>query len=60
MFQDSFTSGRRQPPPDASQDYQLLNASEVGGYTELMFERRRDTGDNDNDLTFMVSSSPFL
>lgn len=50
---DSFTSGQRRPPPDASQDYQLLNASEVGGYTELMFERRRDTGDNDNDLTFM-------
>ncbi|CAH3182619.1 unnamed protein product [Porites evermanni] len=57
---DYFTRGQIQPTLDASPDYQLLNASEVGGYTELMFERRRDTGDNDNDLTFMVSSSPFL
>ncbi|XP_073258795.1 uncharacterized protein [Porites lutea] len=50
---DYFTRGQIQPTLDASPDYQLLNASEVGGYTELMFERRRDTGDNDNDLTFM-------
>ena len=45
------------PAPDANQDYNLLGASEVGGYTELIFERPRDTKD-DNDLTFMVSRFP--
>ena len=52
--QDYFTRGRSQPLPDASQDYRLLNASEVGGYTELMFQRPRDTRD-DEDLLFLVS-----
>lgn len=46
--------GRTRPLLDESQDYKLLKASEVDGYTELMFERRRDTGDT-NDLAFMVS-----
>lgn len=55
IWQDYFTRGRSQPLPDASQDYKLLNASEVGGYTELMFERPRDTKD-DEDLLFLVSS----
>ena len=45
-----------QPVPDASQDYTLLSASEEGGYTELMFERPRDTNDDDEDLLFMVST----
>jgi len=48
---DYFTEGQSQPEPDISQDYTLLSASEVGGYTELMFERPRDTGDS-NDLIF--------
>ena len=42
------------PTLDASQDYTLLNASEAGGYTQLIFERPRDTGD-ENDFAFMVS-----
>ena len=42
------------PALDASQDYTLLNASEAGGYTQLIFERPRDTKD-ENDFAFMVS-----
>ncbi|KAL9982005.1 hypothetical protein ACROYT_G010784 [Oculina patagonica] len=48
---DYHTQGRFQPQPDANQDYKLLSASEPGGYTELMFERKRDTGDI-NDIHF--------
>ena len=46
--------GRMIPTLDARQDYTLLNASEAGGYTQLIFERARDTGD-ENDFAFMVS-----
>ena len=45
--------GQIQPLPDPSNDYQLVYASEIGGYTELMFQRQRDTNDN-NDLQFEV------
>ena len=53
FFQDYKTFGRTTPTLDASQDYTLLNASEAGGYTQLIFERPRDTGDK-NDFAFMV------
>ena len=46
--------GRMIPTLDARQDYTLLNASEAGGYTQLIFERPRDTGD-ENDFAFTVS-----
>ena len=54
FFQDYKTMGRMIPTLDARQDYTLLNASEAGGYTQLIFERPRDTGD-ENDFAFMVS-----
>ena len=42
------------PTLDDSQDYTLLNVSEAGGYTQLIFERPRDTRD-ENDFAFTVS-----
>ncbi|XP_068749304.1 uncharacterized protein [Montipora capricornis] len=56
---DYKTFGKRRPTLDASQDYALLNASEVGGYTELMFERPRDTKDN-NDFAFWPGGEAFI
>ena len=43
------------PTLDDSQDYTLLNVSEAGGYTQLIFERPRDTRD-ENDFAFTVSA----
>ena len=43
------------PKLDASQDYTLLDASESGSYTQLVFERPRDTKD-ESDFAFMVSN----
>lgn len=56
---DYKTFGKRRPTLDASQDYALLNASEVEGYTELMFERPRDTKDN-NDFAFWPGGEAFI
>ena len=52
--QDYHTQGRAQPQPESKNDYTLLSASEVAGYTELMFERLTDTSD-DQDIKFVVS-----
>ncbi|PFX12052.1 DBH-like monooxygenase protein 2-like, partial [Stylophora pistillata] len=47
------TAGQSQPQPDRqNDDYKLLSASEVGGYTELMFERTTNT-DDDQDIQFV-------
>ncbi|KAL9982003.1 hypothetical protein ACROYT_G010782 [Oculina patagonica] len=56
---DYYTQGRNQPQPDANQDYTLISASESGGYTELMFERKRDTGDS-NDIQFVVGGEVYI
>ncbi|XP_022802431.1 uncharacterized protein LOC111339954 isoform X1 [Stylophora pistillata] len=50
---DYYTQGQGQPQPDRqNDDYKLLSASEVGGYTELMFERTTNT-DDDQDIQFV-------
>ncbi|CAH3108261.1 unnamed protein product [Pocillopora meandrina] len=49
---DYYTQGRAQPQPESKNDYTLLSASEVAGYTELMFERLTDTND-DQDIQFV-------
>ncbi|XP_015760330.1 PREDICTED: DBH-like monooxygenase protein 1 homolog [Acropora digitifera] len=56
---DYKTIGHTTPTLDASQDYTLLNASEAGGYTQLIFERPRDTGD-ENDFAFIRGSEAFI
>ncbi|XP_067033523.1 uncharacterized protein [Acropora muricata] len=56
---DYKTFGRTRPTLDDSQDYTLLDASEAGGYTQLIFERLRDTGD-ENDFAFTRGSEAFI
>ncbi|XP_015760327.1 PREDICTED: uncharacterized protein LOC107339531 isoform X2 [Acropora digitifera] len=56
---DYKTFGRTRPTLDDSQDYTLLNASEAGGYTQLIFERSRDTRD-ENDFAFTRGSEVFI
>ncbi|KAK2574431.1 DBH-like monooxygenase protein 1 [Acropora cervicornis] len=58
-YQDYKTFGRTRPTLDDSQDYTLLDASEAGGYTQLIFERPRDTGD-ENDFAFTPGSEAFI
>lgn len=56
---DYKTIGRTVPRLDGSQDYTLIDASEAGGYTQLIFERPRDTGD-ENDFAFTPGSEVFI
>jgi len=56
---DYKTIGRTVPTLDDSQDYTLLNVSEAGGYTQLIFERPRDTRD-ENDFAFTRGSEAFI
>ena len=57
--QDYYTRGRTIPGLDDNQNYQLVYASEIGEYTELMFQRPRDTSDND-DIQFEVGFNLYL
>ena len=43
--QDYFTTGRLRPNPDVINDYVLMSAMEMDGYTNLVFNRKRKTGD---------------
>ncbi|KAJ7333721.1 DBH-like monooxygenase protein 1 [Desmophyllum pertusum] len=56
---DYYTEGRGRPLPDSKKDYELLSASEVGGYTELMFKRPRDTEDS-KDVQFGTGTQVHL
>lgn len=44
-MQDYFTTGQMQPSPDTTKNYMLTSAMEMNGYTNLVFDRKRDTGD---------------
>ena len=57
--QDYYTRGQTMPGLDNNQNYQLVYASEIGEYTELMFQRPRDTNDND-DVQFEVKSNLYV
>jgi len=56
---DYYTRGQTLPEIDNNQDYQLVYASEIGGYTELMFQRPRDTSD-DTDIQFAVEEEKYI
>lgn len=48
---DYLTTEQAMPmPPDAEQNYNLMNSWEMNGYTSLMFSRKRDTGDTQGDV----------
>ena len=44
-MQDYFTTGKMQPSPDTTPNYMLTSAMERNGYTNLVFYRKRNTGD---------------
>ena len=52
--QDYLTTGRMMPMPDKEQNYMMMSASEMNGYTNLVFYRKRDTGDAEQDVVIKV------
>lgn len=42
------------PTPDAMQNIMLTSAMEMDGYTNLVFYRKRKTGDTENDVEIKV------
>lgn len=42
------------PMPDKVQNYMMMSASEMNGYTNLVFYRKRDTGDAEQDVVIKV------
>lgn len=42
------------PMPDKEQNYMMMSASEMNGYTNLVFYRKRDTGDAKQDVVIKV------
>ena len=53
-MKDLNANGERRPLNDSEQNYTLTSSSEMGDYTTIEFNRKRDTGD-DKDMQFMVS-----
>lgn len=47
---DYLTTGFMRPMPDKEQNYMMMSASEMNGYTNLVFYRKRDTGDAEQDV----------
>lgn len=54
FVQDYYTTMRAMPLPDNMQNIMLTSAMEMDGYTNLVFYRKRKTGDNDQDVEIMV------
>lgn len=52
--QDLWSTSFGEPPSDASQDYNLIAASESDGSTVVEFSRDAVTGDDAKDVQFMV------
>ena len=42
------------PPKDAVNNFELVEATEMGGYTSVKFERNLTTGEANVDVQFMV------
>ena len=55
-LQDYWSTTVGLPSSDSKQNFNLIKASEAGGYTNVEFNRDATTGD-DKDVQFMVSSS---
>ena len=52
--QDYWSTSPGNPPKDMTQNYNLIAASESGGTTVVEFSRDAVTGDNADDVQFMV------
>ena len=55
--QDRFALGRFQPPIDPIQDWYLTEAEEEDGYTQLEFNRKFITCDEDRDIEILVTEN---
>ena len=54
--QDYYTNGHRQPTLDYKQDWMLSYSKEENGVTTLIFHRKRNTTNQQTDVTIEVSS----
>ena len=54
-LQDYWSTDTSQAPPsDADNNFELVDATEMGGYTSVKFERNLTTGESNLDVQFMV------
>ena len=54
-LQDYWSDDTTQPPPsDADNNFELVDATEMGGYTSVKFERNLTTGESNLDVQFTV------
>ena len=54
--QDYYTNGHRKPELDDNEDWMLSYSKEENGVTSLLFHRKRNTTDQQTDVTIEVSS----
>ncbi|CAH3117049.1 unnamed protein product [Porites lobata] len=56
-----YWSVRKEPPPeDTVNNFKLLGAMEMGGYTSVRFERNLTTEEADKDVQFMMNTTVFI
>ena len=53
-LQDYWSTSRSAPPKDAVNNFELVEATEMGGYTSVKFERNLTTGESNIDVQFTV------
>ena len=53
-LQDYWSTSTSSPPKDAVNNFELVEATEMGGYTSVTFERNLTTGESDIDVQFTV------
>ena len=52
--QDYWSINRTSPPKDAVNNFELVEATEMAGYTSVKFERNLTTGEANKDVQFTV------
>ena len=53
-LQDYWSTSRSAPPKDAVNNFELVEATEMAGYTSVKFERNLTTGEANLDIQFTV------
>ena len=53
-LQDYWSTGRTSPPKDIGNNFELVEATEMAGYTSVKFERNLTTGEANLDVQFTV------
>ena len=54
LFKDAYAIRNTRPIEDAVQDFVLIDAAEMDGYTIIKFKRKFITGDTTNDIDITV------